>query len=148
MAFKTIIFIKSLLLLFIMLGHNASRKVVSEQTEDVFTLPHDTNVMTVNARAGTNFTIKIKGNPTTGYGWYLNPSNIDNSILEPLNLNEKNSTSDYVTDPHPEGFVGVGGHYYFRFNAKAPGNADLIFSLKRPWETTVERTVNVKVNIN
>ena len=94
--------------------------------------------------------IKIHGNPTTGYGWYLeNYQNLNSSGLNPLNLNEYGSTDEYKTDPHPAGFVGVPGSYYFRFQPiKSQVSLNLVFINKRPWmpEEDVKRVV-VTVNI-
>lgn len=94
--------------------------------------------------------VKIQGNPTTGYGWYLdNQENLDTSVIKPLNLDEHGSTRDYQTDPHPPGFVGVPGSYFFKFQPlKAGANVNLKFIHKRPWmpnEDIKKATVNINI---
>jgi predicted secreted protein len=95
--------------------------------------------------------ITMRGNPTTGYGWYLkNANELNEDVLIPKNLNEHNTAKDYVTDEHPEGMVGVGGSYKFKFlcNKASEENVDLVFEYKRPWEKNEAlRTVTVKVNL-
>jgi predicted secreted protein len=146
---KTII-----IFLIIMASSTCSRNLISSSTEQItdpnvegqlFTLP----VENITAQAGSIFTIKVSGNPTTGYGWYLkNKAELTNSeVLVASNLNQYGS-GDYITNPHPEGMVGVGGNYYFKFNAKAPGNVQLIFEHKRPWETEVLKTYTVNVVVS
>ena len=122
---------------------------INEDMGEVHTMPQGTNSFDVTSKAGETFTIKIRGNPTTGYSWFLeNRDNLDNSAIQALNLNEHGSSRDYITDEHPEGMVGVGGFYYFRFKGlKAGVNATLRFVNKRPWETTAIRSVDVNVNL-
>ena len=104
---------------------------------------------TIKVTEGSYFTLKIKGNPTTGYGWYLeNCKQTKSSIVKALNLNDKNGTDDYFSDPHPEGWVGVGGSYYFRFKALSKGNQTLTFANKRPWDESTKTLYKFEVNIN
>ena len=128
---------------------NATLQPEDSTFGEIFELPNTVNSLDVKASIGKVFSIKIRGNPTTGYGWYLeNVNSIDRNTLEPLNLNQHNSATDFVTDPHAEGMVGVGGSYFFKFRAKqAVENLKLTFVNKRPWETTNERVATVNVNI-
>lgn len=121
---------------------------INDDMGEVHTLPQGTK-FDITAKAGDTFTIKIRGNPTTGFGWFLeNRDNLDNSVIQPLNLNEHGSSRDYITDEHPEGMVGVGGYYYFKFKGmKAGANVTLRFVNKRPWETSAIRSVDVNVNL-
>lgn len=83
--------------------------------------------------------IQIRGNLTTGYGWYIDlehsKNNKNNNSIEFLNLNNNDSTDDYKTDAHEPGYVGVGGMYTFKLKIKQPGMYTVNFLFKRPWET-------------
>ena len=97
------------------------------------------------ANKGQTFSIKIRGNKTTGYSWFLlNPEKLDKETIEPLNLNEHNTTTNYQMDENPNHLSGVGGFFYFDF--KIPENAEtqmleLSFVHKRPWED--QQTVHI-----
>nr|WP_261789125.1 protease inhibitor I42 family protein [Methanosarcina siciliae] len=52
----------------------------------------------MNLNNGENFTLRLGGNPTTGYSWELNVSK-ELSIL----------SEDYTHDPAPAGYTGVSG---------------------------------------
>ena len=92
------------------------------------------------------FCIKVAGNPTTGYSWFLN-ENSDENNLKALNLNKYKSSEDYVINKHPEGFVGVGGVYYFNFKGVQKGNFNLLFVNKRPWEETNAKERRITINV-
>jgi len=100
---------------------------------------------------GNTLVIKIKGNITTGYGWYLdNPKELhEEKIISPLNLDEHNS-AEYVTDKHEKGMSGVGGNYYFKFKllSATNGTTPLRFVNKRAWEKEDFTTINVNLKIN
>jgi predicted secreted protein len=123
-------------------------KIVLNGNINAYLLGSEDNQITT-AHINQILQVKIRGNPTTGYGWFIiNLSNLDQKVLKPLNLNEYNSTDDYITDTHPPGFVGVPGYYYFKFLPINISNGTLLtFVNKRPWEETDERTVNLTVKI-
>ena len=123
---------------------------IEEDFGVIYSLKCGINTLEVSPAAGQIFTIKIRGNATTGYGWFLqNRANIDTDAIQALNLNEYGSSQNYITDEHEEGMVGVGGYYYFKFKAlKSGASVSLVFIHKRPWETSPVRTVEVKVNIS
>lgn len=98
------------------------------------------------AKTNEEFILKVRGNPTTGYSWYLS-KNSDEKNLKCLNLNKYNSSENYVVDKHPPGFVGVGGTFYFKFQGVKEGNYDVILVKKRPWEPEPIQTKTVKVEI-
>lgn len=99
--------------------------------------------------------VKMRGNPSTGYGWYLDQLNpngsnkIDKTVLKPTNLDQYNS-GDFVIDPHPEGYVGVPGYFIFKFMpVKTANNVKIVFVYMRPWETDTppDRTVTINLRI-
>lgn len=106
-------------------------KGISE--ERIFSLENSKELNTFQAGVQDEFFIKIHGNPTTGFNWYLE-ENSDKANLEALNLNEYNSSENYETDAHPDGMVGVGGDYFFKFKGLNEGNYNLRFIYKRAWE--------------
>ena len=90
----------------------------------------------IKVKNGSEFNIKIAGNPTTEYSWYLNNEDeLKKGGVQPTNLNEYKS-ADYVQDDAPQGMVGVGGNFDFKFKLdEGKKNVpEIIFSYKRPWE--------------
>merc|ERR1712151_1006830 len=87
--------------------------------ERIFSL--DSPIADVQVAAGQKFVLKVAGNPTTGYGWFLGKDN-SNDNLKCLNLDKYNSSEDYVVNQHPEGMMGVGGVYYFIFVGDVKGS--------------------------
>ena len=90
----------------------------------------------IKVKNGSEFNIKIAGNPTTGYSWYLNNEDeLKKEGVQPTNLNEYKS-ADYVQDEHPIGMAGVGGIFDFKFKLdEGKKNVpDIRLSYKRPWE--------------
>jgi predicted secreted protein len=86
---------------------------------------------------GRYFTFKIKGNLTTGYGWYVENVSTIKRYVTPLNLNQDNSTNEYYQE---SGRFGAGGNYYFRFKAIRKGTIYILFSNKQLWDpSTVTR---------
>lgn len=136
-----------------------------------FTLPENQNNVTYTIEPGSEFSIMMKGNPTTGYSWLLtfpgnkteimNVSNLSNAtspsanatlsnhtIVIPLNLNEHGSAT-YVPSSTAPGIVGAGGTYIFRFKAQGDHGTlhegVITLAYKRPWENAPYRTVNVNI---
>ncbi len=103
---------------------------------------------TATISKGGELIVKIKGNPTTGYGWYLSNADQLKSVVQATNLNAMGSSTNYVQDPAPAGFMGVGGTYLFRFNAlTAADNVNLNFVYRRSWENTPIRELTVALKI-
>lgn len=139
---------KITLILCIIMMSTSFRTAGKDEDKNVFNFPNGSNTMNVSVNNGEEFTIKLKGNPTTGYAWYLkDPTKLDKSIVKPTNLNKFNS-ADYVSDQHPEGMVGVGGSYLFKFEAVSKTDlVDINFVYKRSWETTNYKEVKVNLKI-
>lgn len=106
-------------------------------------------------KSGQKFIIELEGNPTTGYGWFLEDTEkLNKQLLTPLNLDDKNSAefyrrhSDNQTETETQR-VGVGGLYHFKFQASQTQSGDqvLTFVYKRSWtaENEVRQSINIKV---
>ncbi|CAD98482.1 hypothetical protein [Cryptosporidium parvum Iowa II] len=76
----------------------------------------DSIIYFITVKPGTEITVNIKGNPTTGYSQQM--------IIKPNDSIVKviDAEPSYVPDPHPEGMVGYGGKYTFRFSAVGSGS--------------------------
>jgi predicted secreted protein len=123
---------------------------IKEEFGEIHEFAQGSNSLDITHKAGELFTVKIRGNPTTGFSWFLeNVRKLDTSAIKPLNVNEDGSSQKYITDEHPEGMVGVGGYYYFIFKAlKSNVNLTLNFIYKRSCELcNINRTATVNVNL-
>ena len=85
--------------------------------------------------------IEMEGNPTTGHLWVYD--------MSPLGVLREIS-SDFIPDATEGNRVGVGGKFLFTFEAIAAGEAELVFSYRRPWEenTPASRTVTYKAIVD
>lgn len=82
----------------------------------------------IEKKVGETFEISLPSNHTTGYGWYLQVN--ESQENSPVKLIKK----EYITNPHPEGMVGVGGTEKFIFKALKEGAVPLALAYKRIWE--------------
>ncbi|MEA3493136.1 MAG: protease inhibitor I42 family protein [Candidatus Margulisiibacteriota bacterium] len=80
----------------------------------------------VALKAGTNFSIYLEGNPTTGYNWQV--KDYDRKIIEQVGKEKYSSEGDKI---------GTGGHFTFNFKALLPGKTKLELAYLRPWEENV-----------
>ena len=71
-------------------------------------------------------TIKLKGNITTGYTWVC--------TISPGGIVREVTPYEYIQD-NINGPPGSGGTFVFTFEAIAPGEAELVFSYLRSWES-------------
>ena len=74
-------------------------------------------------------TIELKSNATTGYRWVCAISPPEGVIRQ--------VSDEYIPDENKEGVPGAGGKQIFTFEAVAEGEAELVFSYLRTWETGV-----------
>jgi len=87
------------------------------------TITEDMNGQTVNLKVGETVTIKLSGNPTTGYSWQL--GDVDVTMLK------------QAGDPgyRPDTLLtGSGGTYTYKFTALTAGTTTLNFDYLRTWE--------------
>jgi inhibitor of cysteine peptidase len=80
----------------------------------------DDPTQTVHVAAGETFSIRLAGNPTTGYTWQ---TSVDSQHLEWVGQ-----------EFEPAGMgVGAGGHEVCRFRALAVGETEILCEYRRPW---------------
>jgi len=72
--------------------------------------------------------VELDANATTGYTWVctITPDGVIHEV-----------SSEYIPDKNNEGITGAGGKQIFTFEAVAEGEAELVFSYLREWETGV-----------
>lgn len=82
--------------------------------------------------------ISIEGNPTTGYEWTANVR--DRNIASLVSV-------EYIVDDFEgeEMPVGIGGTYFFTFNAVNAGETLVDFSYARPWEGEAIETAQYRL---
>jgi inhibitor of cysteine peptidase len=70
--------------------------------------------------------IRLAGNPTTGYSWFLMP--IEGRAVK------AEGELEYKPNAHQPGMVGVGGTFEITLRAVQTGKSVLHMEYKRPWE--------------
>ncbi len=94
------------------------------------------NGKTVNLSTDDPFEVVLKGNPTTGYTWELEP--FDTTVVK--QLGEPNYQAERQA-------IGAGGLYTFRFQSVADGQTTLKFIYHRTFEKEIPpiQTFELKV---
>ncbi len=109
--------------------------------------PKGTNSFSFSQKVGENFTIKINGNKTTGYGWFLLNRREVKDMIIPLNMNVHESTNDYQSESDLSR-LGSPGYYLFKFKGiKSGTHPKLKFIQKRPWEAEILSNLEVKIKL-
>ncbi|HJJ48873.1 MAG TPA: protease inhibitor I42 family protein [Methanocorpusculum sp.] len=85
---------------------------------------------------GEKVTVSVKGNPTTGYQWFAQPT-------DGLKISEP----EYKPDEAAEGMVGVGGTYTWTITSDRPGAYYFTALYQRSWETEAEPAGRIIVPI-
>jgi inhibitor of cysteine peptidase len=80
----------------------------------------------VNVEVGRGVRIRLAGNPTTGYSWFLMP--IEGAAVK------AEGSLEYKPKAHPPGMVGVGGTFELMLTAQKAGQSVIRLEYKRPWE--------------
>ena len=80
----------------------------------------------LSLRVGDRMMVVLEGNLTTGYRWERGVHPEDTVLQETDEV-------EYVVRPHPEGMVGVGGEFRFRYEAKDVGSQAFRFVHHQPW---------------
>jgi predicted secreted protein len=79
-------------------------------------------------RRGDRLLVALAGNATTGFEW-------SNAITYEFVFLRETDESEYRPDVHPDGMVGTGGTYLFRYEAIDIGPQAFRFVYMRPWES-------------
>ena len=123
----------------------------------VNTETNSNNAFTV--KKGQRFKLKLFGNPSTGYSWFLlNLENLTSSkFVSNVDTNEDGTAGGYVpfvsqkTSGFGFGLVGAGGDFYYTFKAvdKTTEPVELLFSYQRPWEKVNDdsNAISVKITV-
>lgn len=104
-----------------------------------FKLTEKDNGKTIKVHTGDLIRITLESNITTGYDWE-NADKVDKSIL-------KLENNDYVSDPHPEGMVGVGGNTVIVYRALKQGKTKVDLTYMQPWEPDADDIEKFNVTI-
>ena len=96
----------------------------------------DKNTAKIDVEVGSEFTITVKSNPTTGFIWSYEAS--DSTTLH---LKSKR----YIADPNPNKVSGMGGVKEWVFVADKKGKAQLVFNYKRANEIAQLAYYKIKV---
>ena len=80
----------------------------------------------VNVDVGRRVRIRLAGNPTTGYSWFLMP--IEGAAVK------AEGEVEYKPNAHRPGMVGVGGTFELLLRAVKAGESIIRLEYKRPWE--------------
>ena len=90
----------------------------------------------ITLHLGDSLKIVLKGNPTTGYLWKMEPWDVDiiEQMGEPAYKAESNK-------------MGSGGQYTFRFKAAAKGKTGLRWVYLRPFEKKIAPVKSFEVQV-
>ena len=88
---------------------------------------------------GKNVSIKLKGNPTTGYAWKCNVKNsgITNAIYQ-----------DYISDDTTGEIDGAGGTYIWKFAGFWQGETEVTFTYEKEGEAEPAETITYIVSVD
>lgn len=110
--------------------HRAPILVQEPSAEGRTTLGASDEGRAVELKAGALLEIRLTASAGTGYAWTLGSA--DRDVLELAD------GSPRVEDGSP--IPGGPQTFVFLFTAKAPGRADVVLRLKRPWEDAPARS--------
>ena len=124
------------------------------QGAKVFEIQRNSNGIkefTVDVKKGEEFALKFRGNPTTGYSWFLlNTKDVTDS-LQGTNVSTDGTTS-YVPDSKNPALVGGAGAFYYKFKAVKVANEPKVlqFLYERVWlkKDNSAPTLTVKINVS
>ena len=132
-------YLKAILLTLLVIQNITSSNFEYKDSESIkiFKLSANNENSILKVLKGEKFKIKIDGNPTTGYQWKLIKSNLLSNSNKIKSLDDSLtgkyfSSQDNKTNEEP--LAGVGGSFYFTFEALSDGLADIKFEYKRSWE--------------
>jgi inhibitor of cysteine peptidase len=94
----------------------------------------------VEVAVGQTITVRLPGNPTTGFEWVALPPDDPAVTVE--------ASGQYVADPAGAGQVGGGGTYVFHYKAERPGTAKIVLHYRRSWEKSPTEIFHVLVRVS
>lgn len=117
-------------------GSTGTKDASAASGDDTVSIGKEAANTTVSLKTGQALEMVLEGNPSTGYGWTLEP---------PFGIALKEEGVKQVTNTDSS-IVGAPVTYQFRFLAESPGETVLNFLYKRAWETTPDdQTITVTV---
>jgi predicted secreted protein len=101
---------------------------------------HDDPSQPIEARAGSDVTLALKSNQSTGYQWVL----VDSAALGPLSL----ADMSYEVPRRYRDHSGAGGTERWTFRAPTAGQGIVSLVYVRPWEKEVPKdTTRFRVTV-
>jgi predicted secreted protein len=94
----------------------------------------------VEATVGQVITVRLPGNPTTGFEWVALPPDDAAVSVE--------ASGQYVADSAGAGMVGGGGTYVFHYKAERPGASKIVLNYRRNWEKSPTEIFHVLVRVS
>lgn len=92
-----------------------------ENTTKSLELTTADNGKTIDVAVGTQINLTLGENQTTPVHWQDLPEIEGDATISDV-------TSEYITDPNPDGRMGVGGNRVFKFETKTAGTIKLAFT--------------------
>ncbi len=113
-----------------------------DSQKSLVTITDSPKQVNTDTTVGSTVSVSLKGNPTTGYGWYYTIG--DSGIIE--------KTDDfYTSDSNSASIVGAGGKYTWTFKALKAGDTTITFKYYRSWlgesSATASDTVIYKITV-
>lgn len=98
---------------------NCDQAKTDDTSKDVAITSAD-NGKTIEAAIGASVVITLAENQTTTVHWQDKPEQAGDATISEV-------TSEYITDPNPDGRMGVGGKREFHFKVESAGTVKLTF---------------------
>jgi len=108
----------------------SSTAVAQDAVQITTTWPISTSPIPVAVRAGSQFSIALASNATTGYSWRI-AGKLNGKVLKLVG-------STYAVPESTEPIVGRGGTETWTFRARAKGSTKVTLEYARPWEKGVK----------
>ncbi len=97
---------------------------------------------TIMLNVGDTLCIMLTGNPSTGYGWYVDA--VDSTVLGRITMIRKDQRQKRSQK------VGGPSSFYFDYRVISPGRSAIRIVYKREWERDIPpaRIFNLNINIS
>lgn len=122
------------------------KDVVTQETDvsiktDPSVLDITQKIHEISCKVGEDFTIRLEGNPSTGYNWDFQ-TGFDTNLVKFIK-------SETVSTSKDENIVGAPSIFSWSFTALKEGKTEATLVYKRQWETDPinDKTVLVQVTI-